>query len=196
MIAEFGGPGIFVLMVLENVFPPIPSELIMALAGYRSAQGDMGMVTIVAWAVAGTVVGNVPWYVLGMILGPKRIRQLATRYGRLFVLHRRDIDRLINWFEHRGWIAVMVGRCLPGFRTLISIPAGIARIPFWLFLVATAAGSAIWLSALAGFGYLLGQNYALVDDYIGPASNLFLLAMVLIWLYGVVTWREDVSDKD
>ncbi len=185
---SLGYLGIGLLMFLENLFPPIPSELIMPLAGFTVAKGNMQMVPAIAAGVIGTVIGAFPWYYAGMFLGEKRLMDLADKYGKWLTISSRDIEKAIAWFNQYGGRAVFICRLVPGVRTLISLPAGISRMNFGMFLLYSTLGTIIWTSLLTYAGFLLGDNYDLVDEYLGPVSKIVLLTLVVA--FGVWIWRR------
>ncbi len=171
---SLGYLGIGLLMFLENLFPPIPSELIMPLAGFTVSKGNMEFVPAVVAGVVGTVLGAFPWYFAGMYLGEGRLMRLADRYGKWLTVSGRDIETAIAWFNKYGGFAVFICRLVPGVRTLISLPAGLARMNLLAFLLYSTAGTLIWTLLLTYGGYALGENYELVDEYLGPVSKIVL----------------------
>lgn len=171
---SLGYLGIGLLMFLENLFPPIPSELIMPLAGFTVSKGNMEFVPAVVAGVVGTVLGAFPWYFAGMYLGEGRLMRLADRYGKWLTVSGRDIETAIAWFNKYGGFAVFICRLVPGVRTLISLPAGLARMNLLAFLLYSTAGTLIWTVLLTYGGYALGENYELVDEYLGPVSKIVL----------------------
>lgn len=174
LMESLGYAGIVFLMFLENVFPPIPSELIMPLAGFSSIEGDLNFAAVVAAGTAGSVIGALPLYYLGRLLGEERLKQLADRYGKWLTLSSKEIGKADGWFDTHGHKAVFFCRLVPGVRSLISIPAGVSGMHLAPFLIYSALGSAIWTALLAYMGRLLGENYELVEQYIGPLSYLVL----------------------
>lgn len=188
-LGQWGYTGIALLMFLENLFPPIPSELIMPLAGFTAARGDLSLVLVIVAGVVGSVVGALPWYYAGKLLGEVRMAALAARYGRLMTVSPGDVHNAVQWFDRHGWVAVLFGRLLPAIRTLISVPAGIARMKMLPFLIYTTVGSAFWTAFLAVSGYLLESKYELVQDYIDPISKIVVAAVVLAYLYRLITFR-------
>jgi len=189
LIARGGYLGIFLLMALENVFPPIPSEVIMGLGGMAVARGDMAVVPLILWATAGTTAGNYWWYWVGRRVGYERFRPFIERHGRWLTLDWEDVEKLHRFFVRRGGSVVFVFRFLPTFRTMVSLPAGMTRMPLPRFLVWTFAGSAIWNTVLAYAGILLGRRFVALGDYVGPAAIALTVAMVAAYLYRVATWR-------
>ena len=170
MVAAGGLLGVFALMVLENLFPPIPSELIMAASGFAAARGQMSLPWLIVFAVAGTLLGNVVWYELGRWLGIERFRPLVIRYGKWFAVEEEDLDRATAMLRRWGPVAICIGRMFPGVRTLISVPAGMVEIPRHVFYVWTALGSAVWLSFLALAGYFLEDHYESVERWVEPMA--------------------------
>ncbi len=188
-IGEFGYLGIFLLMLLESVFPPIPSELIIPFAGFAAARGDLDLFGVIAAATAGAVVGMIPWYVAGRLFGLGRLRALANRFGRLFTLNGDQLDLATAWFRRYGPAIVFFGRLLPIVRTLISVPAGLARMPAPLFFAASALGALLWNAILVGAGYVLNEHYDLVEAALDPLTMLVLAAVVVLYIYRLITWR-------
>ena len=180
--------GIGFLMFLENLFPPIPSELIMPLAGFTIARGTMDFVPAIAAGVIGTVLGALPWYFAGAYFGERRLMNWADRYGKWLTLSSRDIERSIAWFNQYGKVAVFLCRLVPGVRTLISLPAGLARMNLGIFLLYSTGGTLIWTSLLTFTGYLLGDNYEQVEHYLGPVSKIVLV--LLLVAFGIWLWRR------
>jgi len=191
LMENFGAFGIGLLMFLENIFPPIPSEIIMPLAGYQAAIGQMSIATVILAGTIGTVLGILPWYYLGRVVGEQRIIRLAERFGRWMTLSPSDVMAADRWFRRYGTLAVLFGRLVPTVRTLISIPAGLAAMPMPLFLLFSTIGSLLWTTFLAMAGYLLGQNYEMVDQYVGPVSNIIVIGIVILYVYRVVTFKPD-----
>lgn len=189
VIDGWGYPGIFALMVLEHLFPPIPSEIIMPLAGYLAANGTLTVAGVVLAGTLGSVLGTLFWYGVGMWIGAERLKRWAARYGRVLTLSPGDIDNAQAWFDRHGGAAVFVGRMIPAIRTLISVPAGIARMPLPRYLAFTALGSLLWTLLLTGAGLLLQSQYARVADVIDPVSKAVVVAVVAVYIYRVVTWR-------
>lgn len=190
LIAWGGYIGIFILMTIENVFPPIPSEVIMGLGGMAVARGDMNMTPLLIWGTAGTTLGNMFWYGVGRWIGYQRLRPFVERYGRWLTLRWEDVEGLNRFFRsHGGWV-VFVFRFLPTFRTMISLPAGMAKMGLPRFLAATFAGSAIWNAVLAYAGLLLGSEFEQLQDYVGPVAVAFTAAILAAYLWRVITWKE------
>lgn len=182
---SMGYAGVTFLMFLENVFPPIPSELIMPMAGYTAGRGDLNIWGAILAGTLGSVLGALPLYYLGRWAGTERIGRWADRWGKWITVRRQEVERADRWFdEHGGW-AVFFCRMVPGVRSLISIPAGFAEMPLGPFLLYTTAGAAIWTAALGWLGKVLGENYREVQGYVEPVSYgvLALLAIAaIVWV--------------
>jgi membrane protein DedA with SNARE-associated domain len=194
---DWGYFGIFLLMVLENVVPPVPSELIMSVAGIAAGQGKMSFPLLVLVGTLGCAVGNLFWWEVGRRFGYERLKPLVDRWGRWLTLDWEDVEKLRRFFDRWGGATVFVFRFMPIGRTVISIPAGLLKMPFWRFLIYTTAGSAVWNTILVGVGYWLGTNFETVDHWIAPVVTGMLVLLVLAYLWRVFTWkarhREDGS---
>lgn len=190
LIAWGGYIGIFILMTLENVFPPIPSEVIMGLGGMAVARGDMDMTPLLIWGTAGTTLGNLFWYAIGRWIGIERLKPFVARHGRWLTMTWEDVEKLNGFFHRHGGAVVFVFRFLPTFRTMISLPAGMAKMGLPRFLFATFVGSAIWNAALAYAGLLLGSRFTALQDYVGPVAVGTTALVIGVWLWRVVTWKE------
>jgi len=178
--------GIGFFMFLENLFPPIPSELIMPLAGVLVARGKMIFACAVLAGVLGTMLGALPWYYAGKLLGERRLSQWADRYGKWLGISGEDIAKSTRWFNKHGNKAVLFCRLVPGVRTLISIPAGIGNMPFVPFAVYSTIGTTAWVLLLTYAGYVLGDNYELVDKYFDPLSKIVLAILVMAFVVWIV----------
>lgn len=188
-IARGGYLGIFLLMALENVVPPIPSEVIMGLGGMAVARGHMALVPLILWGTAGTTVGNLFWYEIGRRMGVARFRPFVERHQRWLTMDWDDVVRLDHFFHKHGHWVIFVFRFLPTFRTVISLPAGMAKMPLWKFLLFTFVGSAVWNTMLAAAGLLLGSRFDQLDRYVGPFAVGTTVLIVLAYVYRVVTWK-------
>jgi membrane protein DedA with SNARE-associated domain len=191
LMARGGYLGIFALMALENIVPPIPSEVIMGLGGMAVARGDMALVPLVVTGTAGTVAGNYMWYWIGRSLGYERFRPFVERHGRWLTMTWADVERLHRFFVDRGQWVIFVFRFMPAFRTIISLPAGMTGMPLGRFLLWTAAGAAIWNTLLAAAGIYLGARFAILERYVGPAAVAMTVSMVAIYVWRVLTWKRD-----
>ncbi|HYP17897.1 MAG TPA: DedA family protein [Opitutus sp.] len=182
IIEQFSYPGIVFLLFLENVFPPIPSELIIPLAGFVSTQGQISLAGVIVAGTAGSVAGAIVLYGVGRRLGAERLRRWCDKHGRWVGLTRKDLERSDRWFRRHGAKTVLLGRVVPGVRSLISIPAGVAGMDMRVFLLYTTLGSAAWTAALALAGRMLGRNYERVEQVIGPVSTTVVVLIILTWV--------------
>ncbi|WP_114395650.1 DedA family protein [Oleisolibacter albus] len=185
VVEQAGYLGLLALMFLENLFPPIPSELIMPLAGFLAAQGKMDPLLVVLTGTAGSVLGALPWYYAGRLLGRARLAGLAGRYGFLLTIDPPDVDRAYDWFRRYGGTAVLAGRLVPAIRTLISVPAGLTHMPLLPFLLLTTLGSLAWTAVLTGAGYALESQYSRVEAYVDPISKAVIIAIAGLYLWRV-----------
>lgn len=192
-IAGYGA--IFGAMFLENLFPPIPSELIMPLGGFYVQQGQLAFVPVVLAGLAGTVLGALPWYGVGRLVNEERIEHWLERHGRWIGISPQELHRSRNWFNRHGTALVFWGRLVPGIRTLISVPAGIEMMPLVPFLLWTTAGSLIWTLLLTVAGMALGKGYTNVEIWLEPVAQVIKVLLVLVvlafgaWL-GLRTWKK------
>lgn len=188
-IAWGGYFGIFVLMAAENVVPPIPSEVIMGLGGMAVARGHMELWPLVLIGTAGTTLGNYFWYWVGRKFGYRGLRPFIDRHGRWLTLDWEDVERITRFFRRRGHWVVFVFRFLPAFRTMVSLPAGMAAMPRWKFFSWTFAGAAIWNFILAQAGIILGSQFEELDRYVGPIAVGTTVLIIAVYLYRVLTWK-------
>lgn len=172
-----GAPGVGAAILLETVFPPIPSELILPLAGFTSTQGDMNAIAAFIWATVGSVVGALLLYWVGAAVGARRLRDIASKIP---LTEGEDVDKAILWFDRYGSFSVFTGRLIPGVRSLISIPAGVERMPMGKFLLWTTLGSALWNALLIWLGVALGANWHQVTDFMDRYSTVIYVILVLI----------------
>jgi membrane protein DedA with SNARE-associated domain len=197
VIARLGYFGVASLTFLENLFPPIPSELIIPLAGFVAAQGDLRLSGVIVMGSAGSLAGATVWYAVGRRVGEQRLRQWVARYGKWLTLSAQDVDRAQAWFRRHGAAAVFFGRLIPGVRTFVSLPAGFTAMPLAPFLLYSALGTVMWTAALAYAGVVLQANFTVVSDYVNLATNALLAAggIMLVRRY-VRCWRHEDAGKD
>lgn len=189
LIEGWGYLGIALLMFLENIFPPIPSEVIMSLGGVGVAQGRFEFWPLVLVAVIGTTLGNWVWYSIGRWFGYERLKPLIDRHGRWLTMDWHEVEKLHDFFLRHGSGIVFVCRFMPIARTMISLPAGMVKMSQLKFLIWTAAGSTIWITALAGAGHWLGQQFTQAERFIGPIALVSIGLLVAIYIYRVITWK-------
>lgn len=176
LMDALGAPGVGLAIALENVFPPLPSEVFLPLAGFAAARGEMSVVAAIVWTTLGSLVGALALYGIGAALGRDRLRAIVDRMP---LVNLRDVDKAEEWFARHGNKAVFLGRMVPLVRSLISVPAGVERMNPALFAALTTAGSLIWNTAFVLAGYTLGENWHVVESYAGIASKVVLGAVVL-----------------
>ena len=189
-MTTLGYPGVALLMFLENVFPPIPSELIMPLAGFTAGRGDLSFVGVVVAGALGSLLGQLPLYYLGRWASEDKLVAWAERYGKWLTLSGQDIKKADDWFDRHGHKAVFLARLVPGLRSLISIPAGMSEMPLTTFWLYSALGTTLWALLLAALGGLLGENYTLVDTYLGPVSLVVLGGLLVFAVFWIVRRRR------
>jgi membrane protein DedA with SNARE-associated domain len=183
LMEALGAPGVGLAIALENVFPPLPSEVFLPLAGFAAARGDLSLVAAIVWTTLGSVVGALALYGLGAALGRERLRAIVDRMPLVDVA---DVDKAEAWFARHGTKAVFFGRMVPLVRSMISVPAGVERMSPVLFLALTAAGSLIWNSVFVVAGYQLGENWHIVESYAGILSRVVLVAVAIAVVVFVV----------
>ncbi|WP_020119330.1 DedA family protein [Streptomyces canus] len=188
LVDALGGPGAGLAIALENLFPPLPSEVILPLTGFAAGQGVISLFSALFWTTLGSVAGAVVLYWIGMLFGRERMHAI---WARLPLVRNSDLERTERWFAAHGTKAVFFGRMVPIFRSLISVPAGLERLPLPTFLLLTALGSLVWNSALVMAGYWLGDRWDLVETYVGIISKgVLVLVVAALLLYVVVRLRS------
>jgi membrane protein DedA with SNARE-associated domain len=191
IVESWGYFGVFLMIVLENVFPPIPSEAILPLAGFLAAEGDFWLPWVILAATLGAVVGALILYYLAYAFGDRRVRGLIERYGKWFAISVNDLDTANSWFDRHGYKAVCLCRMVPIVRSIVSLPAGLRQMPLVPFILYTALGSGFWNTLLILLGYWLGRNWEQVGHVIDYVEYPIYLAIVLavIWFF----WKRKFS---
>ena len=195
LIDDTGYIGIFFLMLAETVFPPIPSEVIMPVAGMRAAQGPLALWGVIASGTAGAMFGNFFWYLLARVIGLGRFRPFIERHGRWLTLDWPDVEKAEKLFGRFGGMIVFFGRLLPTVRSIVSIPAGLLRMRLKSFLFWSTVGTAGWSAALAVAGYWLGTQFENIEKVIGPLSSGIIALIVLAYVWRQITWRKRNEGK-
>ena len=190
LIDETGYVGIFLLMLLETIFPPIPSEVIMPIAGVRAANGPLTLWGVIASGTAGAMLGNFFWYAVARVIGVQRFRPLIERHGRWLTMDWGDIEKAERLFGRFGHWLVMVGRVLPTIRSIISIPAGALNMRLKSFLIWSTVGTAAWTAMLASAGWGLGRAFEDVEKILGPLSTAIIVAIIAAYVWRQLTWRK------
>lgn len=184
VIDALGYVGVGFLVALESIFPPIPSEVVLPLAGFVAGRGDASFPGMVLAATIGSVLGALLLYAIAAAVGPVRLRALVTRFGRWFGIDGDDLTRAEEWFDRRSNVAVLVGRCIPLIRSIVSVPAGFRRMPLVPFVLLSTLGSLVWNIALVGAGALLGENW----EEVGDVLSLVQIGVVLVIVGLVARW--------
>ena len=182
-----GYGAILLAMFLENLIPPIPSELIMPLGGFYVYQGQLDFILVVLAGLIGTVMGALPWYGIGRLVNEERIEEWIENNGRWIGIKPQELTRSRKWFNRYGVSLVFWGRLIPGIRTLISVPAGVELMPLTPFLIWTTAGSLIWTLFLTSTGFYLGDNYKNIEKWISPFSSIFKTIIILLLIFALIT---------
>lgn len=203
LIEQSGYLGVGFLMFLETIFPPIPSEVIMPIAGIAAARGELQYGPVVAAGTGGAMLGNIVWYLAARALGVDRLKPLIVRHGRWLTMTWPEVQRAQRWFTLHGAFFVFLGRMLPTVRSLVSVPAGLLKMRFKTFVIASTLGTAGWTALLAGAGYKLKENFTQIDGWLGPISNAIMLVLVVGYVWRLWTHRNlprgnetEVTDMD
>jgi membrane protein DedA with SNARE-associated domain len=195
LIEQSGYLGIGFLMFLETIFPPIPSEVIMPVAGMAAAKGKLGFALVVLSGTTGAMLGNTVWYLGARALGVDRLRPFIRRHGKWLTLNWSEVQRAERWFAVHGAAFVLFARMLPTVRSLVSIPAGLLRMRFRSFIIASTVGTAGWTALLATAGYKLEQNVAEVERFIGPVANAVMVVLVAGYVWRLLTHRNEPDES-
>jgi membrane protein DedA with SNARE-associated domain len=191
LIADAGYLGVAFLMFAETIFPPIPSEVIMPVAGLAAARGDMSIYGVIASGTAGAMFGNYFWYFAARVISIERFKPFIVRFGRWLTLDWAEIERAEKLFGTRGWAIVFFGRMLPTLRSLISIPAGLLHMRLWTFFIWSTLGTAGWTATLGLFGYIMGKRFQEIDTYVGPLAFIVMGAIAVAYVWRLVRWRPN-----
>jgi membrane protein DedA with SNARE-associated domain len=191
LIEQSGYLGVGFLMFLETVFPPIPSEVIMPIAGVAAANGQLKLWLVIVSGTAGAMLGNIFWYLAARAIGLERLKPLIDRHGRWLTVNWREVQRAQRWFERRGVAFVLIGRLIPTMRSLVSVPAGLLKMRFRDFVIASTLGTFAWTAILAGAGYRLKSDFDAVDQFIAPVADAVLLVLLVGYLWRLATHKPD-----
>ena len=182
-------------MFLENIIPPIPSEIIMPLGGFYVYQGVLNFYILVVFGVIGTVLGALPWYYLGKFLNEKKLANIVETKGKFLGITAKDLNKSKLWFDKYGVSLVFWGRLIPGIRTLISVPAGIELMPINKFLIWTSLGSLIWVIFLSFSGYIFGENYKVIESYVDNFKIFFKPILIIFLVFLVFKFIKNIKVK-
>lgn len=191
LVIDTGGyAGVFALLLFETMFPPMPSEVILPLAGMRAATGPLGLPGVILAATAGAMTGNYLWYRIARAVGLERLHRFVLRHGRWLGIDWADIEKVQRLFDRHGGGTVFIARMLPAIRTFISIPAGIVNMKLVRFLAWSTAGTAIWSAGLAAAGFTLETRVHDVELVIAPLTTAIVASILLWYLWRQLTWRR------
>lgn len=193
VVETLGYGGVAGLVALENLFPPIPSEVVLPLAGFVSGRGDASFGGMVLAATIGSMLGAIILYGIAAGVGPVRLRRFVVRFGGWFGLDEADLDKTEEWFDRRATLAVLLCRCVPLMRSLVSIPAGFRRMPMGRFSLYTLIGSLVWNIALIGAGYALGDRWEQAENPLGMFQKVVVAVIVVAVAWFV--WRRMVRPR-
>lgn len=185
VMEKLGYLGIALLMFLDNIFPPVPSEIIMPSAGYSASQGELLLIGVIIAGCIGSLVAAAVLYWIGYKFNHATIFHFVDRYGKYFFIQSSDVKTALDWFEHYGHRIVFFGRMVPAVRSLISIPAGMSRMPFWKFMFYSSLGTIIWTSFLACVGFYFGENQALMHQIFSQVGYVMLgiALLIILWIF-------------
>ena len=183
-------------MFLENIIPPIPSEIIMPLGGFFVYQQKLNFYVLVLWGVLGTIAGSIPWYYLGKLVNEKRLSNFLDKRGKFIGITSNDLLKSKRWFDKYGVSLVFWGRLVPGIRTLISVPAGMELMPVRKFLIWTSLGSLIWVALLTYAGFVFGENYQIIETYLDQIKYILKPILILILVYFLIKFIIRVYKKN
>jgi len=195
VMSDFGYAGIFFLIMLENIFPPIPSELILTVGGFMTTTTTMTIPGVIAAATGGSVLGAVVLYGIGLLLDVERLEKLIDKYGNLLKVKHEDIRRADSWFDRFGIWTIFFGRLIPLVRSLISIPAGMANMKFWQFLLFTTLGTLLWNTVLVYVGEAVGDNREKILEQMDIYSNIVYALIVLVTLAAVWNYFKKIRTR-
>ena len=182
-------------MFMENIIPPIPSEVIMPLGGFLVFQGNLNFYVLVIFGLIGTVLGSLPWYYLGRFLNEKKLASFVESKGKFLGINVKNFNKSKLWFDKYGVSLVFWGRLIPGIRTLISVPAGIELMPLKKFLVWTSLGSLIWVVLLSLAGYVFGENYRLIETYLDNLKVFIKPILLIISIFFILKYLKNIKVK-
>ena len=187
---------IFLAMFLENIIPPIPSEIIMPLGGFFVYQEKLNFYILVFWGLFGTIAGSLPWYYLGKLANEKRISNFLDKRGKYIGISSNDLTKSKLWFDKYGVSLVFWGRLVPGIRTLISVPAGMELMPIKKFLIWTTLGSLIWVVILTYAGFVFGENYQIIETYLVQVKYIVKPILILIFVYFLIKFFTKIYKRN
>lgn len=193
---QFGYLGIMLLIMIENVFPPIPSEVILCFGGFMTTTTKLTIIGVIISATVGSVLGAIILYFIGKILNKERLIKIVSgKTGKILRLKAKDIEKADNWFDNKGSKTVFICRFIPIVRSLISIPAGMSEMPFIKFLILTTLGTAIWNTVLTILGNIMGENWTKIVEIINNYANVVLIILVILIILGIIYFYQSRKNK-
>ena len=183
-------------MFLENIIPPIPSEIIMPLGGFFVYQEKLNFFILVFWGLFGTILGSLPWYYLGRLVNEEKLSRFLDKRGKYVGITSDDLAKSKRWFDKYGVSLVFWGRLVPGIRTLISVPAGMELMPLRKFLIWTTLGSLIWVAILTYAGFILGENWPIIESYLDQIKYILKPILILIFVYFLIKFFMRLSKRN
>ena len=196
LMGQFGYIGVFLLIAIENIFPPIPSEVVLLFGGFMTTYTELNVVGMIIAATFGSLLGAIVLYYIGRILNKERLKKIVSgKIGKVLRIKNEDIDKADHWFDTKGNKTVFFCRFIPIVRSLISIPAGMSQMPMGKFLVYTTAGSVIWNTVLVVAGNLVGEKWEDILQIFSDYSHITLVVLIIIFIIGVVWFYRSKSKK-
>ena len=190
-LIDFGGyAGVFLLSLIETILLPLPSELILPIAGMRAANGPLGLAGVILASTAGSMTGNMIWYWVARSIGLARLRHFVDRHGRWLAMDWRDVDRVAQLFHRFGPAIVFSGRLVPAVRTFVSIPAGLVRMKLLNFILWSTVGTGLFAAAFAIAGYAAGSRFDWIEQIAGPVSSAVVGGIILLYVWRQLTWKR------
>lgn len=196
MMNQFGYIGVFLLIAIENIFPPIPSEVILLFGGFMTTYSELNIILMIIFATLGSLLGAIVLYYIGKILNKERLKKIVSgKIGKVLRLKNSDIDKADEWFDTKGNKTVFFCRFIPIVRSLISIPAGMSEMPLGKFFLYTTTGSLIWNTVLIVIGSIVGENWQSILNIFDTYSNIVLVLLVIIFIVGVYVFYHTKNKK-
>ncbi|MBF7019348.1 DedA family protein [Staphylococcus sp. 18_1_E_LY] len=192
---QYGYFGIAWLIFLENVFPPIPSEIILTFGGFMTTKTDITFVGVVITSTVGSVIGAIALYGIGIWIGENKLYKLVQKYGKFLRVTTDDLTKTFNWFERYGYWTIFFCRFIPLIRSLISIPAGITRMNIWIFIIFTTIGTLLWNIVLIYLGQTVGGNWHVIVNYMDIYSKIIYVLLLLLVIYILFKWLKRIRQK-
>ena len=196
IINKFGYLGIVSLITIENLFPPIPSEVILTFGGFATTISNITVIGVIIASTVGSVIGAVILYLLGRVLSVEKLENFSeSKLGKILGLEKADIEKSVNWFDSKGKYAVLFGRFIPIIRSLVSVPAGMAKMAMLPFLILTTIGSLIWNTVLVILGRIAGDSWNVIAMYVGGYSDIVLILFMIVFVFGIMAFYIKKSGR-